>query len=157
MGSAKWLNEQEARAWRALQRMNLRLEGELGRRLSAGSGLSHQDYAILVALTDVEPGELRMHELAAELGWERSRLSHQVTRMGSRGLVSKRACPTDRRGAFVAITAEGRRAIESAAPGHVADVRELFIDRLTPEQLDTLADIAETTLDQLDRTAGRDE
>jgi DNA-binding MarR family transcriptional regulator len=69
--------------------------------------------------------------------------------MGQRGLVTKEPCDTDRRGAIVVVTQQGRREIESAAPGHVAAVRELFVDRLTPEQLDAVADAAEAVLSGL--------
>jgi DNA-binding MarR family transcriptional regulator len=69
--------------------------------------------------------------------------------MTERGLVKKVPCPTDRRGAFVAVTARGRRYIEAAAPGHVAAVRELFVDRLTPAQLDAVARVADDILTPL--------
>jgi DNA-binding MarR family transcriptional regulator len=66
--------------------------------------------------------------------------------MAERGLVKKEQCASDRRGAFVVVTARGRRAIEAAAPGHVAAVRELFVDRLTPAQLDAVAEASEAVL-----------
>ena len=62
----------------------------------------------------------------------------------------KEECDLDRRGAYVAVTAGGRRVIEEAAPGHVAAVRRLFVDRLTPAQLDAIGDAAETVLAALD-------
>jgi DNA-binding MarR family transcriptional regulator len=142
----RWLDAREARAWRALQMMQMRLEGELARQLATGSGLSYQDYAVLVALTAEPEGRMRAFELGAVLGWEKSRLSHHVRRMADRGLVKKDKCAADRRGSFVAVTAKGRREIEAAAPGHVAAVRRLFVDRLTGEQLDAVADAAETVL-----------
>jgi DNA-binding MarR family transcriptional regulator len=67
--------------------------------------------------------------------------------MANRGLVDKEPCDEDRRGAFVVITPHGRATIEDAAPGHVRAVRELFVDRLTPAQLDQLRTIAEVVLD----------
>ena len=143
----RWLTARAERAWRALQFMQLRLEGELARRLAAESGLSYSDYLVLVALTDRSDGRMRLYELAEVLGWERSRVSHQVTRMSGRGLVTKERCGTDRRGAFVAVTKRGRKEIAAAAPGHVALVRRLFVDRLSASQLDTLSEIAETVLD----------
>jgi DNA-binding MarR family transcriptional regulator len=146
MQAVRWLNEREERAWRALQFMQMRLIGELSRQLAAESGLSYQDYVVLVALTDRSDGRLRLYELGRILGWEKSRVSHHVGRMGERGLVRKEPCHTDRRGAFVVVTPHGRREIEAAAPGHVAKVRELFIDRLTPRQLDAFADAAEAVL-----------
>jgi DNA-binding MarR family transcriptional regulator len=76
--------------------------------------------------------------------------------MVERGLVRKEACDTDRRGAYVVVTPRGRRELRAAAPGHVAAVRRLVIDRLSPEQLDALADAAAAVLAALDEEqAGR--
>ena len=112
MDEARWLDERELRAWRSLQFMQMRLEGQLARQLAADSGLSYPDYLVLVALTDRPDGRMRLFELAEALGWEKSRVSHQVARMTDRGLVAKEKCDSDRRGAFVVVTAAGRREIE---------------------------------------------
>ncbi len=150
MSDVKWLNEREERAWRALQFMQLRLDGELARRLAAESSLSYPDYAVLVALTDQPDGRMRLFEIGCDLGWEKSRLSHHITRMAKRGLVTKETCPTDRRGAFVVVTEFGRSEIVGAAPGHLAAVRSLFLDHLTAGQLEALTEIAETVLSASD-------
>ena len=150
MSDVRWLTEREQRAWRSLQLMQMRLEGELARQLATESGLSYPDYLVLVALTDRPDGRMRLFELAAVLGWEKSRLSHQVARMADRGLVAKEKCESDRRGAYVVVTTSGRKDIEAAAPGHVAAVRRLFVDRLTSPQLDAIADAAETVLAAFD-------
>lgn len=154
MEDPRWLNDQEERAWRALQFMQMRLEGELARQLAADGGLSYPDYVVLVALTDRPDGRMRLFELGGVLGWEKSRLSHHVNRMAGRGLVAKEKCDADRRGAFVAITGKGRTTIESAAPGHARTVRRLFVDRLTPDELDAIAIAAEKVLTALDDPAG---
>ena len=153
MTKAGWLNEREARAWRALQFMQMRLEGELARQLTAESGLSYPDYLVLVALTDRPDGRMRLFELAGVLGWEKSRASHHVGRMLDRGLVKKEKCGSDRRGAYVVVTRRGRQEIEAAAPGHVAAVRRLFIDPLTPAQLDAVGEAAESVLGAFDDSA----
>jgi DNA-binding MarR family transcriptional regulator len=151
MSEVRWLTDREERAWRSLQFMQMRLEGELARQLAAGSGLSYPDYVVLVALTDRPDGRMRLFELGAVLGWEMSRLSHHIARMVGRGLVTKERCESDRRGAYVVVTEPGRKEIETAAPGHVATVRRLFIDRLTLRQLDAIADAAEAVLAALDQ------
>lgn len=150
MTKVRWLTAREERAWRALQFMQMRLEGELARQLASASGLSYPDYVVLVALTDRPDGRMRLFELAEVLGWEKSRASHHVGRMVDRGLAKKQKCDSDRRGFYVVVTARGRREIEAAAPGHVAAVRRLFVDRVTPEQLDALGDAAEAVLDAFD-------
>ena len=156
MDNVRWLNEREARAWRALQFMQMRLEGELARQLAAESGLSYSDYVVLVALTDHPHGRMRAFELARVLGWEKSRLSHHLDRMEARGLVRKERCGSDRRGAYIVVTKQGRKAIAAAAPGHVETVRRLFIDRLTPSQLDAVGEAAEAVLAAFDELSDDD-
>ena len=146
MVDGRWLDEREQRAWRALQLMQMRLTAELTRQLVTESGLSYQDYLVLVALTDRPDGRMRLFELACVLGWEKSRLSHHISRMEERGLVTRTKCASDRRGAFVVVTGTGREEIEAAAPGHVDAVRRMFVDRLTPRQLDVLREAAEAVL-----------
>jgi len=150
-----WLTDDEQRTWRAFLRVQARLDVALGRHLQSGSELSQADFGVLVQLTDTPEGRARAYELGRFLEWEKSRLSHHLTRMEKRGLVARQDCPTDRRGAFVAITAAGRSAIEAAAPAHVREVRRLVFDALTPEQVATLREISETLLQQLDGAPAR--
>jgi len=146
MSEVRWLDEREERAWRSLQLMQMRLNAQLARDLAAHSELSYQDYVVLVALTAQPEGRMRLFELGHLLGWEKSRLSHQVTRMAERGLVEKIKCPSDLRGAVVGVGVRGREEISAAAPGHLEAVRRLFIDLLAAEQLDTLAEVCERVL-----------
>jgi DNA-binding MarR family transcriptional regulator len=149
MAQPRWLNQREARAWRQFIVMQGQVRGRVGGRLQRETGLSEADYEVLVNLSEAPAGRLRPTELGGATQWEKSRLSHHVRRMEERGLVKRMACQSDRRGSFVVITAAGRRAIERAAPVHVEHVREMFIDALTPAQLDALADISEAVLARL--------
>ncbi|MFE6895198.1 MarR family winged helix-turn-helix transcriptional regulator [Streptomyces sp. NPDC057694] len=126
-----------------------RLVTQTGRPLQSQFGLSAADYTVLAELTRVPGGRLRVVELAKVLGWEKSRVSHHMTRLVKRGLVSREGCADDRRGVFVQVTPTGYEAIAEAAPHHVDDVRRLFLDHLTPEQVACLADIADTLADNL--------
>lgn len=150
MTNVRWLDEREERAWRALQFMQMRLAGRLAADLAATSDLSYPEYVVLVALGDRPGWRARLFELAEVLGWEKSRVSHQVARMSGRGLVKKERCDDDRRGAFVVATDEGRKAIETAAPHHVAAVRRLFVDRISRRELDVITSAAEKVLAVLD-------
>jgi DNA-binding MarR family transcriptional regulator len=150
MTKVRWLDDREERAWRALQFMQMRLTGRLAADLAATSDLSYPDYVVLVALGDRPGWRARLFELAAALGWEKSRVSHQVARMSGRGLVEKESCDDDRRGAFVVATKQGRKAIEAAAPHHVAAVRRLFLDRVSTGELDAITSAAEKVLAGLD-------
>ncbi|MGI9621795.1 MAG: MarR family winged helix-turn-helix transcriptional regulator [Acidimicrobiales bacterium] len=144
----QWLTDDERQAWRNLSLMQLQLSALLGREL-AEDGLSYQDYLVMADLSDRDDGHARLNELGHQLGWEKSRVSHHISRMEKRGLVAKIKCPTDKRGSFVHLTDRGREAISAAAPEHVASVRRNFIDLLTPAQIQTLDEIASTVLDHL--------
>ena len=140
-----WLDEDEERVWRRWLRLNAELTAALHRQLQAEAGLSMSDYEVLVDLTDDPAGRVRVSELAHLLQWERSRVSHHVTRMERRGLVEREECPDDGRGAYVAITPAGRTAIERAAPGHARAVRRLVFDALQADEVRSL----ETAIDKL--------
>ena len=103
-------------------------------RLQAGSELSSSEYAVLVVLSEAEQRTLRLRELCAELGWDRSRASHQVTRIAKRGLLTKEKCPGDARGVLVTLTSEGLSRLEDAVPDHVETVRRLVFDHLDDER-----------------------
>ncbi|MFV8171521.1 MarR family winged helix-turn-helix transcriptional regulator [Mycolicibacterium peregrinum] len=129
-----WLTPKQQRAWVAYMRVQLRMSYEMNRQLQADSGLSLADYDVLVALSNVGDDGMRVSDLAAQIGWERSRLSHQLRRMEQRGLTERRASVEDGRTTNVILTEMGQQAIEEAAPGHVDLVRRLFFDPL-PENL----------------------
>jgi len=149
----QWLSPREQRSWRAFIRLNQKLTARLGSELQSNAKLSGPDFAILVALTDEPAGRLRFQELAKAIEFEQSRLSHQIGRMIKRGLVAREECAEDGRGAFVTVTAQGRETIEAAAPKHVAAVRRLVLDAVSPEEFATLGDLAERIIKHLDETA----
>ena len=143
-----WLNPREDRAWRAFMHAHHQIDVHLNRRLQE-SGLSGADYEVLALLSDHDGDRMPAHELRNALGWEKSRLSHQLRRMQKDGLISREPNPADARSTLVCLLPAGRAAIEKAAPGHVADVRRNFIDLLTPAELDMLATLNERILHHL--------
>lgn len=151
MADPRWLDERQQRAWRGHLAVQARLQAQLNRRLQSGSGLSLADFDVLVALSEREGVSMRVRELAEALQWEKSRLSHHLSRMQRRGLVERQDCPDDARGAFVVLTEEGRRTIEQAAPAHVEAVRELVFDGLDDHQVRTWAEVSEVVLERVDR------
>ncbi|MEU0008187.1 MarR family transcriptional regulator [Streptomyces sp. NPDC006314] len=146
MSQPPWLDDLEDRAWRAYIAMSQLLDTEISRGLRMDIGLSMADYRVLAPLSEAPDHRLRMQDLASRAHWEKSRLSHQVRRMESRGLVRREECLTDARGAFAIITPEGLQAVRKAAPMHVTRVRRLLVDVLSREQLEALADICETVV-----------
>jgi DNA-binding MarR family transcriptional regulator len=136
-------------AWRAFYEMQEVLRGRLEQQLQADSGLSNADYTVLVALSEATSGRLRVFELRRRLGWEKSRLHHQLSRMCKRGLVERQG--GDGRAIHAAITTAGRITLTAAVPRHTQQVRRLVLDRLSSRQIDQLADISRTILDGLCR------
>jgi DNA-binding MarR family transcriptional regulator len=148
---APWLPYDDAQQlWRRWLRLNALLPAALHRELQADADLSLPDFDVLVQLTDSPEGRVRVTELARGLQWERSRVSHHVTRMGRRGLVAREECHDDGRGAFVVITEDGRAAIERAAPGHVATVRRLVFGALSPQETAVMATVIDKVLTRLE-------
>lgn len=150
--SPRWLDAREQDAWRAYLDMNAKLTARLNREMQDQSGISIADFSVLVQLSEHIDARMRVLELARALGWEKSRLSHQLTRMQQRGLIERSNCSEDRRGAFIVLTDAGRATVESAAPRHVESVRRYLFDGLTANQVDALEAIARTVVDKV--TAG---
>lgn len=147
MVTGEGLTVRELQAWRTSVQMLELLRTRLEQQLQASSGLSFADYAVLSLLSEAPDGRMRVYELARAADWEKSRLHHQLTRMGKRGLVDRE--PRGSRGMDAVITAKGLEAIRKAAPGHSREVRRRFVDCLTPEELDQFAGFARTVLDGL--------
>ena len=149
MAKPRWLDEREARLWRTWLRLNQELPSVLEEQISRDAGLSGADYAVLVPLSESPDGMLRARELGREILWDRSRLSHHISRMEKRGLVAREECAEDGRGAMVRLTDAGRAAIEGAAPGHVAATRRYFFDLLSNEEVDVLTAVFDRVLANL--------
>jgi DNA-binding MarR family transcriptional regulator len=151
----RWLTEEEQRAWRAYIQLAQLLMRQLDRDLHP-FGLSMHDYEILVELSEATGSRLRMTELADRTAQSRSRLSHQVSRMESRGLVVREGCEGDKRGTFAVLTGLGADVIGRVAPHHVASVRRHFIDQCAADGLGALTEACEPVLDRLRKTRDRD-
>jgi DNA-binding MarR family transcriptional regulator len=145
----EWLSEDEQRTWRAYLRLGSLLPAALNRQLQQDCGLTLPEYEVLVVLSESAEQRLRPFQICDALNWEQSRLSHQLTRMERRGLVARQQCPSDGRGAFIALTTAGGDAIREAAPQHVAAVRRLVFGRLSDAQLAGFEEACSVILDAL--------
>lgn len=124
--------------WRSFLQMRRALDRVLERELQASSEISIADFGILVSIFGAPAKRLRPVEIGDLLGWEKSRISHQVSRMQSRGLLAREDCDTDARGKWVVMTPAGHRAILGAMRGHSAALRRHFFDALTDDETDML-------------------
>ena len=139
----KRLTARELTIWRSLLDTTAELRRVLGARLQE-SGLSPADYQVLLALREADGTRLRSSELATTMEWERSRLSHHLGRMERRGLIRRDDCATDSRGAEVSLTESGAAAFRRAGALHLRAIKKHFVEALTPEQLEALADVLQS-------------
>ncbi|MBP2325903.1 DNA-binding MarR family transcriptional regulator [Kibdelosporangium banguiense] len=137
----RWLSHQELAAWLNLTRLLLRLPTALDRQLRDEAGLPHAYYQVLAILSGQPGRAMRMAELARHTGTTPSRLSHAVATLEQRGWIERQACATDKRGQIALLTDAGFAVLEAAAPGHVAEVRRLVFDHLTPDDVAQLGAI----------------
>src|ERR1035441_2599700 len=154
-GEPRWLTEDEQQAWRATVHLSQLLLRQLDRDLNV-HGLNGHDYEILVELSEAPDNRLRMTATADATSQSRSRLSHQISRMESRGLVRRDTCEGDKRGTFAVLTEPGMDAIRRVAPDHVDNVRRHFIDWLSPRQLEEVGDAFGPIVDYLRKIRDRD-
>ena len=131
-----WLSHSEQAVWRRLLSVECRLRDRLDQELRSAHGVTLGDYEVLVHLSEAPRRELRMSDLASLLLISRSGLTRRVDGLVGDGLVARKACPSDGRGALARLTDAGFELLSSAAPTHVAGVRRYLIGSL--EGLDGL-------------------
>jgi len=120
------LTEQEQRLWHAWKIAADTVRQRVAEDIKTGAGLSDQEFGILTRLVELGDGKLRQNELAALLQWDRTRLSHQLTRMETRGLVSR---STVDGGVLVQVTDEAANLVRVARPIHATAVRKHLLQR----------------------------
>jgi len=121
----------------------------LQRRLEHEEALSNQSFDVLIRLARSPGSELRMSELAAQTSLTPSGLTRSVDRLQEQGLVARRICPEDRRGAFAVLTPTGQTLMDRAIPEHIAHIDEVLSDLFTTEEEETLAALLRRLRDHL--------
>lgn len=147
-----WLDADQQQVWRQWMSAHRQLSAALSRQLARDTGMSMADFEVLVHLSEATDGRVRIVQLADDVQWERSRLSHHLTRMERRGLITRQECPHDGRGQYAVITPTGRRQIERAAPGHAEAVRTLVFDDLGAADLAALHRITSGLLERVEQS-----
>lgn len=141
----RWLSSEQQHVWRtylnAVATINEKLDTEL-----RPFGLDLGEYEILVHLSESPEHALRMSELAERVRQSRSRLTHTIARMESKGLVARTACPSDRRGVISVLTETGYQLLVDAAPHHVESVRRALVDPVDPADFAALGRAMEAVL-----------
>jgi DNA-binding MarR family transcriptional regulator len=142
----RWLDDEQQRNWRAFLAGTTRINECLEAALRP-FGLDLAEYEILVQLSEAERRSMRMSDLAQNARQSRSRLTHTVARMEAKGLVTRRACPSDRRGVIASMTDAGWKLIVATAPAHVESVREVLIDRVDPDDFAAMGRLMRAVLE----------
>ena len=137
------MTDLDSKAWRAFHKIGTSLLPHLGRQITVHSGISGAEYVVLVALSELTIPSVNLNRLAIGLGWEISRMSHQISRMEEVGLVRKTKNLEDSRCFDVSITAKGRRIAEAAIPLQSREINHCFSDVLTKTQMKSLIEISE--------------
>lgn len=142
----RWLTGSEQDLWRHLLASIRKINRGMEETLLACGDISVAEFSVLVSLSEAPEHTLRLRELCTELEWDRSRASHQITRMEKRGLVRKEKCAGDARGVEVVMTQSGRERLEAAVPEHVESVRRMVFDHLDPADAPALQRFCEGVL-----------
>ncbi|WP_223166588.1 MarR family winged helix-turn-helix transcriptional regulator [Nonomuraea sp. SYSU D8015] len=101
----------------------------------AAAGLSEVDFETVIRLARTPGQQLRMSDLAAQTGLSTSGVTRVVDRLERQGLVKRRACASDRRASYAALTEAGRERLESMLPDHLQDIEATFTGLLDAEEL----------------------
>ncbi len=143
------LTDSDRALWRAFTLMRRQLDLTLERRLQADAGISTADYEILVSLYENSENRLRAGQIGDIIGWEKSRVSHQISRMEQRELVKREECGDDARGVWVVLTEQGSAAVTAALPDRKAAVGKYFFDTLDDADKAALQSITSRVLDTI--------
>ncbi|HMF84580.1 MAG TPA: MarR family transcriptional regulator [Acidimicrobiia bacterium] len=149
----QWLTADELDAWLSVVRLMMWLPWSIDQQLQRDSGLRMVEYQVLAMLSENPERTMRMSSLAEVTNASLSRLSRLVQRLEERGMVRREPDPTDGRFTNAVLTEKGFRTLAEAAPGHVAHVRSLVIDVLSPEQLRRLGRDADRIMTRIDTSA----
>jgi DNA-binding MarR family transcriptional regulator len=145
-----WLTPGELASWMSVVRLITRLPSAIDTQLQRDADLSMVEYMTLAMLSEAPDWTLRMSDLAERASSSLSRLSHLVKRLESRDYVRREPDPADGRFTNAILLPDGLAHLAAAAPAHVAYVRRLVVDKLSPERLRRLGQDAERILQRID-------
>jgi DNA-binding MarR family transcriptional regulator len=145
-----WLTGPQQRNWRSFLGGVTVLMDRLERELRSAHGLSLPEYEILVRLSEAPRRTMRMAELADHVALSRSRATHTVARLESKGVVRRESCDEDGRGVQAVLTDPGLDLLQIAARTHVRGVQEHFVSQTSAIEFDTLGEVMDRVIDNLE-------
>lgn len=150
MVDATGTEPEEWALWRAFLVSHAQVSRRIDLQLQRDAGLAQGEYATIAAILESPGRHLRIGQIADALGWEKSRVSHLITRMERRGFLKREVCAEDARATEITVTSEGRRRQLGAMRGHAAEVRRVFLEQVRPDERRVLTEVLTRVLDNLD-------
>ena len=139
-----------AAAWELYFTTTARLTERIEAALKCQSGLSMPEYSVLLMTDRASEAGIRPSVLAHKVVFSRSRLTHTMKRLESRDLISRRPCQGDGRGGLVFLTDAGKRLFDEAAIVQRDVIRRLFLNEITPEEIDMLTGLFSRVSERID-------
>ncbi|MGX9900997.1 MarR family winged helix-turn-helix transcriptional regulator [Arthrobacter sp. SA17] len=143
------MTDLESRAWVCLVSLSQLLTPALDARLRP-NGVTTFELGVLVTLAEAKGGGVRISEIAAMLHATLPHTSKVISKLEARGLVEREISPTDARASSIALSRAGWRIIIAAVPVYSDEARSLILSKLGSGQIETLVDILEPLVLQLD-------
>lgn len=131
--------EARAQGWRTLAALHSKIEDRLEKALQSGYDLSVSEYSVLDVLVRQDGWHMRMQQLARAVVLSQSATTRLVTRLESRGLLSRYLCEDDRRGIYTEVTPAGRGLLDQAKPVHDTTLKEALAEAAEVPELAPLA------------------
>jgi MarR family transcriptional regulator, 2-MHQ and catechol-resistance regulon repressor len=129
------------------------LRAHLDRLLDDEVGLPLQWFELLLRLARSPGRHLRMSDLAAQTSLTPSGLTRAIDRLERAGLVERVPCPSDRRGAYAALTPAGVERITAAVGPHLRHVDEHLTAALSADERAQLASLLRKVRDHVNPAA----
>ena len=139
-----------AAAWELYFTTTARLTERIEAALKCQAGLSMPEYSVLLMTDRAGEVGIRPSRLAHQVVFSRSRLTHTMKRLESRGLIERRPCEGDGRGGLVSLTQAGKALFDEAALIQRDVIRRLFLDDITSEEIDMLTGLFSRVSKRLD-------
>ena len=144
------LSAPEEELFHAFYLMRRGFDRALDAQLQRDDGISISELEVMMTLVRAPGRRLRVRDLVTLTGWEKSRVSHQVTRMAARGLLEREDCAEDRRATWIRLSGDGRRVVVHALPKHTATIRRILFDALSDEQQEQLLAISQRMIEAME-------
>lgn len=129
------------RAFAMLLRAQAVTTRELSAALLAEHGLTINDFEALLVLSSAPDQRLKRVDLARRLLLTPSGITRLLEGLETAGLVERAACASDLRVTYAQLTDQGRERLAEASCGHMASIRTLFEEHLSPEEIEQVGEL----------------